>query len=460
LLGSLDSAINIGFPAITAAFSVEVTAIQWVIVGYVLTHAGLLLGCGGLADLWGHGRVLICGLLVSAVGFSACGAATSFAWLVGGRVIQGVGAALIFATAPALVTLAVPVENRGRALGIYQMSNAVGYAVGPLTGGMLLDSVGWRATFWFRVAPALLLAGLAAVKLPLLRQRDASHGFNFVGALALAAGIAGCLLTLNQSRVLGWSSPRVVVLAMVSLACFAGFVGAKGRAKAPIIDLVAMRLAPFIIANVLSMMANCARFAIGLLLPFYVINVLKYPATAGGTLMLATYLLTIVAAPLAGKLSEHIGTARLSSVGLAVQGLGLWFLSRLDGQTDYLSLALTLGVVGLGLGIFETPNMSFIMGSIPRRQQGVAGSIANTMRPIGIVFGATGWSVLFDQRQQSYAPAYGIASSPAANGMLPALQDVFLCAAGLCLVACVLSLCRKGEAGDANIQAEISGRNK
>ncbi len=218
MLGSLDSAINIGFPAITAAFSVEVTAIQWVIVGYVLTHASLLLGCGGLADLWGHGRVLICGLLVSAVGFSACGAATSFAWLVGGRVIQGVGAALIFATAPALVTLAVPVENRGRALGIYQMSNAVGYAVGPLTGGMLLDSVGWRATFWFRVAPALLLAGIAAVKLPMLRQRDASHGFNFVGALTLAAGIAGCLLTLNQSRVLGWSSPRVVVLAMISLA--------------------------------------------------------------------------------------------------------------------------------------------------------------------------------------------------------------------------------------------------
>ena len=454
MLGSLDSAINIGFPAITAAFSVEVTAVQWVIVGYVLTHASLLLGCGALADLWGHGRVLICGLLVSAVGFTACGAASSFAWLVGGRITQGVGAALIFATAPALVTLAVPVEKRGRALGIYQMSTAVGYAVGPLIGGILIDNIGWRATFWFRVAPALLLAGLAAVKLPVLRQREAGQGFNFVGALALAAGLAGCLLTLNQSRVLGWSSPQVVILAMVSIACFAGFVGAKTRTKAPMIDLPVIRTAPFIIANVLSMMANCARFAIGLLLPFYVINVLKYPATAGGTLMLATYLLTIVAAPLAGKLSERIGTARLSSLGLAVQGLGLWLLSRLDGQTDYLSLAFTLGVVGLGLGIFETPNMSFIMGSIPRNQQGVAGSIANTMRPIGIVFGATGWSLLFDQRQQFYAPASAAASLPAANVMLPALQDVFLCAAGLCLLACVLSLCRKGEAGEAKVQAE------
>ena len=167
------------------------------------------------------------------------------------------------------------------------------------------------------------------------------------------------------------------------------------------VDLTVIRLAPFIIANVLSVMANCARFAIGLLLPFYVINVLKYPATTGGTLMLATYLPTIVAAPLAGKLSERIGTARLSSLGLAVQGLGLCMLSRLNGQTDYLSLAFTLGAVGLGLGIFEAPNMSFIMGSIPRSQQGVAGGIANMMRPIGIVFGAAGWSLLFDQRQQS-----------------------------------------------------------
>ena len=454
LLGSLDSAINIGFPAITAAFSLEVTAIQWVIVGYVLTHASLLPGCGGLADLWGHGRVLVCGLLVSALGFTACGLATNYAWLVGGRIGQGMGAALVFATAPALVTLAVPAENRGRALGIYQMSNAVGYAIGPLIGGILIDNLGWRATFMFRVAPALVLAGLAAVKLPMRRERRADQGFNFVGVLTLAASLAGCLLTLSQGRALGWSSPRVLMLAAASIASFAGFIVVKARAKSPMVDLTVIRLAPFIIANVLSVMANCARFAIGLLLPFYVINVLKYPATTGGTLMLATYLPTIIAAPLAGKLSERIGTARLSSLGLAVQGLGLCMLSRVNGQTDYLSLAFTLGVVGLGLGIFEAPNMSFIMGSIPRTQQGVAGGIANMMRPIGIVFGAAGWSLLFDQRQQSSAPASAVTSSLTANGMLPALQDVFLSAAGLCFVACVLSLFRKGDASESNVHAE------
>lgn len=437
LLGSLDSAINIGFPAITGAFALEVTAIQWVIVGYVLTHASLLLGCGGLADLWGHGRVLICGLLISALGFTGCGLAPSYAWLVAGRVVQGMGAALVFATAPALVTLAVAAEGRGRALGVYQMSNAVGYAVGPLIGGILIDTLGWRATFLFRVLPALFLAWFAAAKLPALPAHNDSQHFNFLGAVTLAAAIAGGLLALSRGRALGWSSTQFVILAALSTACLAGFGAVKARATAPMVQLTIIRLAPFVIANLLSVMANCSRFAIGLLLPYYVINVLGYPATTGGTLMLATYLLTILAAPLAGKLSDRVGTARLSSIGLAVQGFGLWMLSRLNGQSDYLSLALTLCIVGLGLGIFEAPNMSFIMGAIPRSQQGVAGSIASMMRPLGIVCGATGWSLLFDWRREFH--------SSQTAGMLPALQDVFLSAAGLCAVACVLSLLRRSE---------------
>ena len=392
LLGSLDSAINIGFPAITAAFSLEVTAIQWVIVGYVLTHASLLIGCGALADRWGHGRMLAYGLLVSAVGFTCCGVAPIFTWLVAGRIIQGAGAALVFATAPALVTLAVSSESRGRALGIYQMSNAVGYAVGPLLGGMLIDVLSWRATFLFRVLPALLLAALAVGKLPPHEQARERQ---------------------------------------------------RGISHSPILSVA--RRPSFIIANLLSVLANCARFAIGLLLPYYVINVLRYPAAAGGMLMLTTYLLTILAAPLAGKLSDRLGTVRLSSLGLTVQGLGLWMLSRLDGQTNYLSLAFALAVVGLGLGIFEAPNMSFIMGSIPRSRQGVAGSVAAMMRPLGIVIGATGWSLLFDWRRQYYSPSAADLNSVAINGMLPALQDVFLSAAGVCFAALLLSLCRGPE---------------
>lgn len=420
------------------------TSIQWVVVGYVLTHSSLLLGCGRLADLSGHGRLLIYGLVASAVAFAGCGSAPSFGWLIAARVGQGVGAALVSGSAPALVTLAVPVEARGRALGIFQMSMAAGYALGPLIGGMLVDGFGWRAVFLFRVVPALLLAWLAAIKLPAFRHLGVSQRFDLVGALTLAGSVAGFLLALSRSRGLGWASPDVIILLLFSLACFAGFLVTESRVSAPVVDLSLFRRPPIIVANLLTILANCARFAIGLLVPYYVIDVLHYPATTGGTLMLAPALMTTLAAPVTGRLSDRIGTAGLSSLGLALQALGLWMISRLDAQADYLSVAVALGVVGLGLGVFEAPNMSFVMGAISRSQQGVAGSIVNMMRTLGIVFGATGWSVLFGERRQFYSDP--TAHRPSTDNFVPAFQDVFLAAAGICVVAFILSLFRKQEA--------------
>ncbi len=211
---------------------------------------------------------------------------------------------------------------------------------------------------------------------------------------------------------------------------------------------------PFVIANLLAVLANCARFAIGLLVPYYVIDVLRYPATTGGTLMLAAAMMTPLAAPVAGRLSDRFGTAALSALGLALEGLGLWMISRLDAQTEYLFVAVALSIVGLGLGVFEAPNMSFVMGSIARGQQGVAGSIANMMRTLGIVFGATLWSMLFDERRQFHLNQLAVPEPTVSQAFVPAFQDVFTVAAALCVVAFVLALFRRQEAGQIKTAAE------
>lgn len=448
LLVSLDSAVNIAFPAITDAFSLEIASIQWVVVGYVLPHASLLLVCGRLADLWGHGRLLTWGLLCSVFAFLGCGLAPTFLWLIVARVGQGISAALVSGSAPALVTLAVPAEVRGRALGIFQMSMAAGYAIGPLVGGVLVDVFGWRAVYLFRVAPAILLAWLALVMLPPFQRARGTQRFDHVGALTLVGGLASFLLAISQSRALGWLSPQVIILMIVAALCFAGFFVTETRVSAPVVNLSLFRRPPFFIANLLTVLAQCARFAIGLLMPYYAIDVLRYPAATGGTLMLAVAMMTTLAAPAAGRLSDRFGTARLSTLGLAVEGLGLWMISRLDAQADYLSVALALGVVGLGLGVFEAPNMSYVMGAISRSQQGVAGSIANMMRTLGIVLGATGWSMLLDARRQIYSEPPSPQTSTDLQGFVPAFQDVFVVAAGLCIVAFVLSLFRKREAAE------------
>ena len=447
-LGALDSALNISFPAITAGFSLEVSSIQWLIVGYVLPHASLLLGCGRLADLWGHGRLLLCGLLVSAVGFIGCGLAPAFEWLVAARVVQGVGAALISGSAPALVSLAVPSEARGRALGLFQMSMAAGYALGPLIGGSLVDAFGWRAVFLFRILPALLLAGLAAARLPMLRQSDNRQPFDLTGALTFAGSLAALLLAISQSRRFSFLSAYVWGPGLLAMISFFVFLRTEQRVSAPVVDLKLFQRVPFAIANVLGVLANCARFAVGLLVPYYVIEVLRYPATTGGTLMLAAAIMTPLAAPVAGRLSDRFGSKGLSAFGLVLEGLGLWMISRLDAQSDYFLAALSLGMVGLGLGVFEAPNMSFVMGAIPRNQQGVAGSIANMMRTLGIVFGAAGWSMLLDARKQFYSGESAL-SGVAADPFVPAFQDVFMCAAAICGLASVLALLRRQEAIEA-----------
>ncbi len=172
LLGALDTSVNIAFPAITEAFQLDVTMMQWVVVSYVLTYASLLVSCGRLADLLGHTRLLRLGLVLSAVALLGCGVAPSFAWLLVARVGQGLAAALVLGAAPALVTLSVPAEERGRALGIFQMSMAVGVSIGPLLGGVLVDGFGWRAVYLFRIVPSLLLAWFAAQQPPLAQAAD------------------------------------------------------------------------------------------------------------------------------------------------------------------------------------------------------------------------------------------------------------------------------------------------
>ena len=445
LLCSLDSAVNIAFPAITTAFGVDVTAMQWVVISYVLTYASLLLGCGKLADVWGHNRVLIWGLGGSAVAFLLCGLAPTFTLLLGARVIQGVAVALVFAAAPALATLSVLPESRGRILGIFQMSVAIGFAVGPLLGGLLVHMFGWRAVYLFRVMPALVLGWFVLRQTWPVSGSAARPPFDALGILTLAGTIAGFLLATSRGQAAGWTSPVVLSLFIASSVCFVLFLKTENSVEAPVVDLTLFRQPVFTLANVLNVLANGSMFAIWLLVPHYIVQVLRYPETTGGLLFIATPLATALIAPVSGKLTDRFGTGRLSSLGLGLEACGLWLMSALHGETSAFLVILTLGLVGVGIGVFQVPNMSFVMGAIPRDQQGVAGSMSQMMRTLGVVLGVTGASTLFASRQAMYE-ASTLGHVAYADTFIPAFQDVFFASACICLCACGLSLLRRGTA--------------
>src|SRR5262252_9401611 len=181
-VGPLDTAVNIAFPAITAAFGIAITTIQWVVICYVLTYASLLLGCGRLGDIIGHKRVLLFGLGWSAISLSLCGWAPTFGWFLFFRSMQGIGTALVLSCAPALVTLAFPEAERGKVLGVYTMLAAVASTLGPLLGGQFIARWGWPAVFYFRMPMALIAAVLTVCWVQQPRGVRPGQRFDSLGA--------------------------------------------------------------------------------------------------------------------------------------------------------------------------------------------------------------------------------------------------------------------------------------
>jgi MFS family permease len=363
---SLDSIMNVAFPAIAVAFAAPPEQMRWVIICYVGTYALTAFVGGALADRVGHGRIFRAGLALSAGAFVAAGLAPSFGWLLVGRVLQGLGGGCVYGTAPGIVTLASSPADRGRALGFLGAAIGLGLSVGPLASGVLVDAVGWRAIFHVRVPLALLALGAALLALPPA------------------------------------SAPRAPKL-----------VAAADLLRAPVLA-----------ASALAFVANAGIFSIWLLAPFYLVAARGLDASAAGVLFMLTPLGTALAAPPAGRLADRLGPRGLIAAGLALEALGLGLLSRADAATPIALLAVALFGAGFGLGLFQVPNMAVVMAAFPSAQQGAAGGLAFLARTLGTVAGVAALAQLFGTRRL----AIGLGAA-AAEGFLAAALAVGLAAA-------------------------------
>lgn len=440
--GPLDTAVNIAFPAITTAFGIAVPTIQWVVICYVLTYASLLLGCGRLADIVGHKRVFLWGLGWSAGSLLLCGVAPTFGWFLLFRGLQGIGTALVLSCGPALATLSFVEGERGKALGLYTMLVAVASTLGPSLGGLLVQHWGWPAVYLFRVPIALGAAGLVALFVQQPTKVKPGQRFDVIGALTLTLGLAGVLLALNRGNHLGWLSPMTFGLAGSACGCLLLFVWHERRCGEPVIDLSLFRYLAFTIANIAHTLVHMASFTILLLVPYYLLDYYQASVTAGGLLLAISPCGTMLASPLGGWWLTRSSAFRLSIVGLLLATLGLLGVSQWQAEVPLGWMVLTLFVQGVGLGLFQVANMDFVMGTIPRHQQGVAGSLTMVTRTIGVVGGATGGALLFGLLQAQYTAQFHTAGLAAAEveaqAFLLAFQGAFWLAAVVAAVACML----------------------
>ncbi|MEM7407440.1 MAG: MFS transporter [Pseudomonadota bacterium] len=400
--GPLDTAVNVAFPSITAAFGVDVDAIQWVVVSYVLTYSSLLLGFGRLADLYGHRRIFVIGIVWSIVALAGCGLAREFGWFLLARFAQGVGTALLLCTGPALMTLSFAPSERTKVLAWYALAFSVATASGPLAGGLLVEAFGWAGVFWFRIPVLLLALAGAFFVLPARGAASDAEPFDLFGALLLALTVVGVMAVMNQVgrghlgldvRTVGDLVPWLVLVA--ALAAGAGFIARSLKSAAPIIDLRLFRVRLFAAACGAHVLVNAASFMIMLLVPFYLARTLEGEAQWIG-LFLAMYPLgAVLASLLARRALERFGALQLGQVSLLLAAAGLFAISYWPAQWQALAVAGALLVHGVGYGLFQVVAVDIVMGTVPRSQQGIGGSLNMLTRTLGVVTGASLGSLLF-----------------------------------------------------------------
>jgi len=388
-MSALDgSVVNVTLPLVSSYFHSDVAAVEWVVTVYLLIVSSLLLSFGRLGDMRGHKRIYVAGFLIFVTASALCGLAPSLPVLVGSRALQAVGAAMLFANAPAILTRTFPGNQRGQVLGLLGMMTYLGSTVGPSLGGLLAQTYSWRSVFYINL-PVGLLACFFSWKFigndrrtPLAEER-----FDISGAVTFSAGLILLLLGLNQGHAWGWLSLPVLACLLASIILIMVFIRIERRSSSPMLDLSLFRNRIFSASTISAILNYVSLFCMIFLMPFYLIQGRGFPPALAGLFLTAQPLVMIIAAPISGWLSDRIGSRVLSTLGMGILSLGLFLLSRLGPNTPPGIIILSLGVVGLGTGIFVSPNNSALLGSAPRGRQGIASAVLAEARNVGMVLG-------------------------------------------------------------------------
>ena len=390
-MASLNSAsLIIILPTLQQDLHTELVNIFWVLLAYTLASAILLLTVGRVADLWGNKPIFLWGYAVFGAGSILCALAPNVGVLIAARFIQGAGGALLTANASAIITHTFPRRELGRALGITAMVYAVGTTLGPIVGGLLTDAINWRWAFWINVPIAVL--GLALARAYLYDEVGTGHAsgadrLDLLGALLLAASFAGLLYFVSFGPMYGWGSARMVIALVVAIVATSAFFWRQLTTGHPLLELRLFRNRLFAMANLSASFATMGMISVLFLLPFYLEDVLHYSLFMSAVLLAPYPVTMLIVSPLSGYFSDRFGSRLLGTLGLVLAALSLASLSTLTLHSTYGPIALRLVLLGLGMGLFQSPNNSAVMSSAPSSRRGVASAVLGTMRNLGMMLG-------------------------------------------------------------------------
>jgi len=392
----LDATIvNVALPSIQRDLQARIADLQWVLNAYSLAVAVLLVTCGRLGDLFGRKRVVLLGVAVFTAGSALGATAHSVALLVGARALQGLGGALMLPGTLSIITNSFDGPERGTAIGIWSGVSSLALALGPVVGGVLVEKVSWQSIFWINVpiGAAALVAGWLTVQES--RDEASSQRIDLPGVFFLSLGLLALTLAFIQGNDHGWSSAYIVGMMVAGLLSLVLFVGVERWSANPILDLNFFRSATFSGANVSAFTSTFATFSYYFFITLYMQDVLGYTALQTGVRLLPQTATIAIVAPVAGRLTDRLGSRLPLTAGQLLLGISLFSASRLSADSGYVALLPTLVFSGLGVGLVTTPLAAAVVGAISRHRAGAASGVMNTMRQVGGTLGVAALGALF-----------------------------------------------------------------
>jgi EmrB/QacA subfamily drug resistance transporter len=415
-----NTIVNVALPSIERSLHMSISSLEWIVTAYALTFAALLITGGKLGDMYGRRKMFVFGLAIFTLASLACGLAPSAGFLIGARAVQGIGAALMNPATLSIITATFPPKERGQAIGIWAGVSALALAIGPLLGGLIVDNINWHWIFYVNVPVGVV--GIVVSRFFISESRDTSHeqSIDLPGLVTSGLALLALSYALIEGNKHGWMSAEILGLFAGAAVLLASFVLLEMRQRLPMLDLSLFRIGSFAGANLVAMLVSLGMFGVFFFVSLYVQNVLGYSPTKAGAIFLPMTVLIILVAPIAGKLSDRIGSRWLMGAGMSTLGVSLLLYQRIGLHTGFWSLLPQLLLGGVGMALTMSPMTSAAMGSVPVDKAGVGSGVLNSFRQVGGSLGIA----LMGAILLSYAHPTGskqVASQQFVNGLHAAL---------------------------------------
>jgi EmrB/QacA subfamily drug resistance transporter len=378
-----NTIVNVALPTIQSSLHLKVSELEWVVTGYALTFGALMLTGGKLSDLLGRRAMFVVGLVIFTLSSLGCGLAGSASVLIGARVVQGIGAALMNPSTLSIITVTFPPRQRGTAIGIWAGVSALALAIGPLAGGLITEHINWNWIFFINVpiGAVAILAAFAFIE----ESRDTSREQrpDVPGLVSSALGLFALSYALIEANTYGWTSTRILVAFAVAAVSLAAFVLLELRQRLPMLDLSLFRNVGFAGANGVMGLVGLAMFGVFFYVSLYVQQVLGYSPTQAGASFLPWTLLIILLAPQAGRLSDRFGPRPFVSSGMVIVAGALVVFATAGVHASFWHLLPGMLLGGVGMSLAMAPTTAAAMHSVSADKAGVGSAVLNSMRQVG-----------------------------------------------------------------------------